>query len=191
MLIVNSYSMEVYNNMKAKDLTFIAIFTALIAVCSWISIPTTVPFTLQTLGIFLAVGLLGGKRGSIAVLVYILLGAIGLPVFAGFTSGIGQIIGSIGGYILGFLALALVMWAITHFFGDSMVVLAISMITGLIVCYAFGTAWYMVVYMKSTGSISLSTVLSWCVIPFIVPDLIKISAALLLIKRLKPHVQLD
>lgn len=69
---------------KTRDIVFIGIFAALIAICSWISIPTTVPFTLQTMGVFTAVGLLGGKRGSLAVLVYILLGLVGLPVFAGF-----------------------------------------------------------------------------------------------------------
>ena len=63
---------------KTRDIVFIGIFAALIAICSWISIPTTVPFTLQTMGVFTAVGLLGGKRGSLAVLVYILLGLVGL-----------------------------------------------------------------------------------------------------------------
>ena len=62
---------------KTRDIVFIGIFAALIAICSWISIPTTVPFTLQTMGVFTAVGLLGGKRGSLAVLVYILLGLVG------------------------------------------------------------------------------------------------------------------
>ena len=69
---------------KTYDLAYVAVFAVLIAICSWISIPMTVPFTLQTFGVFMAVGVLGGKRGSLAVLVYILLGAIGVPVFAGF-----------------------------------------------------------------------------------------------------------
>ena len=73
---------------KTRDIVFIGIFAALIAICSWISIPTTVPFTLQTMGVFTAVGLLGGKRGSLAVLVYILLGLVGLPVFAGFSGSV-------------------------------------------------------------------------------------------------------
>ena len=70
---------------KTLDMVYIALFAVLIAVCSWISIPTTVPFTLQTFGVFVTVGVLGGKRGSLAVLIYLLLGAIGVPVFAGFT----------------------------------------------------------------------------------------------------------
>ena len=69
----------------------------MITICSWISIPTLVPFTLQTFAVFLTVGLLGGKRGTMAVLVYVLLGAIGIPVFAEFTGGIGIILNNTGG----------------------------------------------------------------------------------------------
>ena len=65
---------------KTYDMVYIAVFAVLIAICSWISIPMTVPFTLQTFAVFLAVGVLGGKRGSLAVLIYILLGAVGIPV---------------------------------------------------------------------------------------------------------------
>ena len=98
------------NKLKTKDIVFIGIFAALMAICSWISIPTTVPFTLQTFAVFMAVGVLGGKRGTLSVLVYILLGAIGVPVFAGFAGGLGILTGSTGGYILGFLFSALIMW---------------------------------------------------------------------------------
>ena len=77
---------------KTYDMVYIAIFAVLMAICSWISIPMSVPFTLQTFGVFLAVGVLGGKRGTLAIVVYVLLGAIGIPVFAGFTGGIGIIL---------------------------------------------------------------------------------------------------
>ena len=69
---------------STRDLCFCAIGAALIAVCAWISIPADVPFTLQTFAIFTVCGLLGGKRGTVSVLVYLLLGAVGAPVFAGF-----------------------------------------------------------------------------------------------------------
>ena len=164
---------------KTRDIVFIGIFAALIAICSWISIPTTVPFTLQTMGVFTAVGLLGGKRGSLAVLVYILLGLVGLPVFAGFSGGVGVLFGTTGGYIIGFLASALLMW------GIGKIVLAISMVLGLVVCYAIGTLWFMAVYAKTSGAVGLGTVLGWCVIPFIIPDLIKIGIALLLTERFR------
>ena len=73
---------------KTRDIIYIGVFATIISICSWISIPASVPFTLQTLGVFTAVGLLGGKRGSFSVLVYILLGMIGVPVFSGFSGGI-------------------------------------------------------------------------------------------------------
>ena len=94
---------------RTRDVAYIAIFTALMAVCSWISIPTAIPFTLQTMAVFLAVGLLGGKRGTLAVTAYVLLGAVGAPVFANFSGGIGILLGQTGGYILGFIGSALVM----------------------------------------------------------------------------------
>ena len=144
---------------KTRDIVFIGIFAALIAICSWISIPTTVPFTLQTMGVFTAVGLLGGKRGSLAVLVYILLGLVGLPVFAGFSGGVGVLFGTTGGYIIGFLASALLMWGIETVCGRGKIVLAVSMVLGLVVCYAIGTLWFMVVYAKTSGAVGLGTVL--------------------------------
>ena len=67
---------------KTYDMAYIGIFTVLIAICSWISIPIEIPFTLQTFAIFLSVAILGGKRGTLSVIVYVLLGAIGVPVFA-------------------------------------------------------------------------------------------------------------
>ena len=78
------------------DLVMVALFAALIAVCAWVTVPGAVPFTLQTMGVFLAVGLLGGKRGTASVLVYILLGAVGMPVFSGFSGGVGRLLGPAG-----------------------------------------------------------------------------------------------
>lgn len=105
--------------MKTRDMALIAAFAAVITVCAWISVPAAVPFTLQTFAVFLAVGLLGGKRGTIAVAVYILLGAVGVPVFSGFNGGLGALLGITGGYILGFLAAAAVMWGLTSVLGGS------------------------------------------------------------------------
>ena len=161
----------------------------IIAVCSWISIPTTVPFTLQTFGVFMAVGLLGGKKGTISVLVYILLGAVGVPVFAGFSGGIGVLFGTTGGYIVGFLLSGLVYWAMTAAFGEKLPIMIIAMVIGLLVCYAFGTAWFMIVYAKNTEPIGLMTALGWCVFPFIIPDCIKIALAVVLTKQLKKYVK--
>ena len=173
---------------KTYDLVYIAVFAVVMAVCSWISIPAQVPFTLQTFGVFMAVGVLGGKRGSLAVLVYILLGAIGVPVFAGFSGGLGILLNNTGGYIIGFLFSALVMWAMESLWGKKPVIQILSMIVGLLVCYAMGTIWFMVVYTKTSGAVGLGTVLGWCVIPFILPDLVKIALAFVLSRRVRKFV---
>ena len=173
---------------KTYDLVYIAVFAVVMAVCSWISIPAQVPFTLQTFGVFMAVGVLGGKRGSLAVLVYILLGAIGVPVFAGFSGGLGILLNNTGGYIIGFLFSALVMWAMESLWGKKPVIQILSMVVGLVVCYAMGTIWFMVVYTKTSGAVGLGTVLGWCVIPFILPDLVKIALAFVLSRRVRKFV---
>lgn len=170
---------------KTYDMVYIGIFTVLIAICSWISIPAAVPFTLQTFGVFMAVEVLGGKRGTMAVLVYILMGAVGIPVFAGFQGGIGVIFNTTGGYIVGFLCSALIMWAAESLFGKKPLVRLLSMAAGLIACYVLGTIWFMVVYGRTTGAVGLMTVLGWCVIPFIIPDLVKIGLAYFISRKIR------
>jgi len=187
--IMSTAATAVKPKWTARDMAYVAIFAVTMAICSWISIPTTVPFTLQTFAVFLAVGVLGGRRGTFAVLVYILLGAVGLPVFAGFSGGIGILLGTTGGYIIGFLFSALLYWAMTKALGEKTPVMVAAMVLGLIVCYAFGTVWFMTVYARSSGAIGLGTALGWCVIPFIIPDLVKIALAVVLTRILKPHVK--
>lgn len=171
---------------KTYDMAYIAVFTVLIAICSWISIPTVIPFTLQTFAVFLAVEVLGGRRGTLAVTLYVLLGAIGVPVFAEFTGGLGIILRNTGGYIIGFILSALVMWLMETIFIKKLhvqhvlFVQAVSMVLGLLACYAAGTIWFMLVYMKDAGPVGLTTVLGWCVIPFMIPDAVKIALALML-----------
>lgn len=170
-------------------MVYIAFFAVLITICAWITIPTVVPFTMQTFAVFCTVGILGGKKGTLSILLYIILGAIGIPVFHGFTSGIGILLGSTGGYLLGFLLTGLIYWGMTKLFGNKTYVSAIAMLSGLIVCYAFGTLWFMLVYSQNNGAVGLATVLGWCIIPFVIPDLIKLVIALILVKRLSPFVQ--
>lgn len=173
---------------KIVAMVQIALFAAIIAICSWIQIPLTVPFTLQTFAVFCTLGILGGKNGTISVLLYIILGAVGVPVFAGFSGGVGILLGTTGGYIIGFLFTALLYWVITHFFGDKLPVMILAMALGLVVCYAFGTAWFMLVYARTTGAVGLMTALGWCVFPFILPDCVKIALAILLAKRIPKHL---
>lgn len=173
---------------KTYDMVYIAIFAVLMAVCSWISIPAAVPFTLQTFGVFMAVSMLGGKRGTLAIVIYIILGAVGIPVFSGFKGGVGALLGTTGGYIVGFLFSALIMWAFEKVPGKRSILLPVSMLLGLVACYAFGTVWFMFVYTKGGEAVSLATVLGWCVIPFIIPDFVKIALAYVLSRRLRGYI---
>ena len=139
---------------------------------------SAIPFTLQTFAVFLAVIVLGGKRGTMSVLVFVLLGAVGVPVFAGFTGGLYVILGNTGGYLIGFLLAGLLMWLMERLFGRKMWVQAVSILLGMITYYVFGTVWFMLVYMRTTGPVGVTAVLGWCVLPFVIPDIIKAALAL-------------
>ena len=172
------------------DLVYIALFAVIMAVCSWIAIPAGIPFTLQTFGVLITAGLLGARRGVAAVLIYLLLGAVGVPVFANFGAGPGVLLGPTGGYLVGFIFTALLSGWLIRFFTGKLAAIFFAMLAGLLVCYAFGTAWFMIVYAQKSGAIGLVAALAWCVAPFIIPDLLKIILAALLVKRLSPHMKL-
>lgn len=174
---------------KALDIAETALMTALITVCTWISVPAEVPFTLQTFAVFIAAGLLGMKKGTLSVVVYVLLGALGVPVFAGFKGGIGALAGVTGGYIIGFIIQAFITGFFVDKWGKKIYVMCIGMVLGLAACYAFGTAWFMIVYLKNTGPVGLAVVLSKCVIPFIIPDIIKGALSVIVIKTVSERIK--
>ncbi len=175
---------------RTVDLAYIALFSVLMAVCAWIAIPLAVSITLQTFAIFAALLTLGGRRGTYAVVVYLLLGAVGLPVFTGFQGGLGALLGPTGGYIIGFAATAPLYWLMTAKLGDSLPVSIAACVLGLSVCYAFGTLWFIKVYNAGAGSpIGLATALGWCVFPFIVPDLVKLALAVLVSRRVRKFIK--
>lgn len=168
---------------RIYKLVLVAMFAAIITICSWISIPTAVPFTLQTLGVFLAAGLLGWKYGLLSVVVYVLLGAVGAPVFANFSGGFSVLIGPTGGYIIGFIFTALAVGLIIKFFGTKLYVLISAMLLGLGLCYLFGTIWFMVVC-----KCSFAYALMMCVVPYLIFDGCKILLAAVLVNRLAKYV---
>ena len=175
--------------MKTRDMALCALFAALLAVCAWLVIPAgDVPFALQTFGVFAALGLLGGKRGTIAIAVYLLLGAVGAPVFAGFKGGIGALLGVTGGYLVSYLFMGLVIIGAEKWFGKGNLVFLIAGVVALIVCYAFGTAWFVVAYAKTAGPISWAAALAKCVLPFVLPDLAKLALAVLLRSRVGKYL---
>ena len=163
--------------MKTKDMAYIALMAVLISVCSWLSVPAAIPFTMQT-------------YGSIAVAVYIALGAVGLPVFSGFAGGIGKLMGPSGGYIFGFMLTALCYWLCERVLGKKLWVKTVSLVVGLALCYAFGTVWFVKVY-SAAKPISYASALGMCVFPFIVPDLVKMALAFLTERVIKKHVNIE
>lgn len=177
----------------ARDLALAALGAALIALCSWISLPsllpTGVPFTLQTLAVCLLSALFGWKLGLVTVGVYLLLGAVGLPVFAGFKAGLGALLGVTGGYLLGFLFASFFTGLAADRLGRSLPALLGGMVLGLLLCYAFGTAWFVLLYARNTGPISVGTALGWCVLPYLLPDGLKLVLAALLARRLYPLIR--
>ena len=176
------------SRIAVRQLVYIALMAVLIAACAWVTIPVgPVPFTLQTFGVFCALALLGGRDGTISVLVYLAIGALGVPVFSGFSGGIGKIVGPTGGYMLGFVAAGLIFWAGERLLGKTPAVRIASMIVGNLVCYAFGTAWFTVVAPSKPG---LAAALSLCVLPYVIPDLCKIGLAYAAAKLLRNRVRL-
>ncbi len=176
---------------RTKELAYIVMFSAIMAVCSWISIPGPVPFTLQTFAVFAACSMLGGRRGLVSIIVYILLGMVGVPVFAGFSGGIGILAGSTGGYIVGFVFIGLTMWLFEKLFGTKWWIKVIAMVLGLAICYAFGTMWFIKVYTQTKGAVSVKDALKWCVIPFIGIDLAKMALAVIIDMRVSKYMHLE
>ena len=172
--------------LKTRDVALVGLFAALTVICAWISIPLgPVPVTLQTFAVFLAAALLGSKRGTLAVGVYILLGVAGLPVFSGFKS----LNPLTFGYVLGFLPLGVLTAASRKLFGGRKLALPLGMLAGLIACYFIGTVWfYYVMHFRGT-EYGFGKILSLCVTPFILPDLVKLALAWVLSQKLVKYVK--
>lgn len=177
--------------MKKNNVTNIcmcALFGALTCIYAQIIIPIPpVPISFSTFSVMVAGGILGWKYGAISQTIYVLLGIVGVPVFAGFTGGAGAVFGKTGGYILGYIIGALVIGLISHKFKmlPYKVVLPISMVAGTAVIYTFGTAWFMVI----TGATLIQS-LMWCVIPFLIGDAVKIVLACILVYFLNKSLRI-
>ena len=167
--------------MKARNMSLCGIFSAVLCLCAWLSFPLAdLAITLQTFGIFLCLGILGGKRGTVAIFVYLLLGAVGLPVFSGFRGGFGALLGPSGGYLTGFLACGLIYWLLTSLFPKKQL---IAMLAGLFGCYAVGSIWYFQFYIAAGGSGSFSVIALQNLL-FLPADLLKLFLARYLSKRI-------
>lgn len=172
-------------NSKTISLIQIPLMTVIIILCSWICLPLPVPLTLQTFGIYSALLFLGGKRGLCSIALYIILGAAGLPVFAGFTAGLGHLVSPTGGYIWGFVLCAVFYLLAEKHANKTRLSQTLFLFIGTLVCYLTGTLWFCI----SVGTLSsLWYALILCVFPFLFPDYIKIRLAVFLAKKIKPII---
>lgn len=181
---------EVRQKQSVRHIAYIGLSAALIAVCTWIAVPmpSNISFTMQTFAVCAIAGLLGWRQALAAVVVYLLLGIVGLPVFSGFRSGAGVLLGATGGYLIGFLFMAPCIGFLTEHFGKRMPVLILSMLAGELLLYLFGTVWFVTVYTEGVG---FSGALMMCVVPYLLPDAAKIALAAVVVRRLEPYVKMN
>ena len=160
---------------RTKQMVLIALMTAVTCVLGPLSIPlpfSPVPISLTNFAIFLAIFILGMKNGTISFIIYLLLGAVGVPVFSSFRGGFQVLAGPTGGYLIGFIFLALIMGFALDHFDRKLVPTIIGMIIGMAVCYAFGTVW-----LAKLLSLSFKEGLMMGVIPDLPGDAAKIIIA--------------
>ena len=170
---------------KARNMVQCGLFAAVLTVCAWIAVPLGhIAVTLQTFGVFLTLGLLGGKRGSATIGVYLLLGLLGAPVFSGFRGGASALLGATGGYLFGFLGAGLVYWLVTALVRKP-IAQPLGMAAGLLLCYLIGSVWFSLVYLPGTDIWAAAVT---CVVPYVIPDLLKLALAWFLTRRLHRFV---
>ena len=175
-------------SLNTKNLTKTALSIGIITICAWITIPFAIPITLQTFGIFLMLRVIGGRNTLAAVICYILLGAVGMPVFSGFAGGIGYLAGPTGGFIIGFAA-TVILYMIFEKKATGALPSIIIMIVSQLLCYIVGTCGYLFLYAIAADiDTDIVGALMLCVIPFIIPDIIKIVCAYYLGEKLKKYI---
>ena len=166
---------------NVRKMVLSSLFASLCAVCSWISIPIPpVYITLQTLALLLTLGTLGGKWGSVSIALYLLLGVVGLPVFAGFRGGAGALLDATGGFLWGFLLAGLIYWLLERLGKFP------AMVCAMAVCYLCGCLWFQVY----AGGIGLWKAFLLCAVPYLLPDGIKLWIAYKISTRLAKHISL-
>lgn len=173
--------------MKTRDMVMCALLAAVICVLAPVSVPIgPVPISLATFAVMLAGAVLGAKWGTMSSLIYILLGCVGVPVFAGWTGGIDKVAGSTGGYIVGYLPLAFCTGLFVDLFAKKAgkvmlyVWLTVGMVIGNVILYVLGTAWFIQV-----SGATFSDALAWCVTPFLGGNFIKMAAVLIIAPQIR------
>lgn len=179
--------------MKSKltyNISLIAFFTTLLVISSWFTIPFVIPFTLQTLVIFILILVLDLKKSLLILLIYCLLGIIGIPVFSSFQSGLGVFLGPTGGFLIGFVPMIIVSNILLKIICNkrngnldnktNFIMSFLALFIGLLCCYTIATIWYGLVYDTTTSSLNIIIAI---ILPFILPDIIKIIIAIIIAKK--------
>ena len=162
---------------KTKSMTIISLMTAMICILGPITLAipiSPVPISLVTLAIYFAVYILGMKKGAISCLLYLLIGFVGLPVFSAFTGGVGKLLGPTGGYLIGYVFMAVICGFFIERWQSNRIMQMIGMMLGTLICYLFGTIW-----LSIQAGMSFYAALGTGVFPFILGDIVKIVAALI------------
>ena len=184
--------MEARTRSNVYTLAMTAVMAALIAAVSPFAIPVgPVSITLCTLALYFSPYILGWKGASAAALVYILLGMVGMPVFSKFQAGLGVLMSPTGGYILGYIPMTALTGLAIRVAPKNRIVQLLGMAGATGVLYAFGTAWYVLMYAADSGAVGVGAALMKCVVPFILPDAVKLTLALLLVKILPQHIKIE
>jgi len=169
------------NRISTRDMVFTALFAAVLCAIAPFSIPIgPIPLSFATLVIYLAAGALDWRYGTLAVILYVMLGAVGAPVFSNFEGGFHKVVGVTGGFIIGYIPCAIATGLISYIFRHKLWAYIIGMVTGTFLLYTCGTAWFML----QTGS-SLAVSLALCVTPFLPGDAIKIVIACVIVTQLR------
>ena len=177
--------------MSTRNAAYIAMMAVILCVCSWLTIPFTVPFTMQTFAVYCTLLLLGGRRGLLAIGLYILLGLVGLPVFSGFRGGPGHLLGLTGGYIIGFLFTGLgYLLMESKLRGLGFLPRIVLLALDLLPCYLVGTLWFTAVSRLHGSEIGFFGALGLCVVPYILPDLLKVVLAERICARVGKHLKI-
>ena len=170
---------------SSRTIAFTALLAAIIcAIAPWTVPIGPIPVSLATFGIYIASCVIDAKHGTVATIVYVVLGAIGVPVFAGFMGGFGRIVGPTGGFIIGYIPCAFVVGLVRDGLRGRAWSYPVAMVAGTIVLYALGTAWYVF-----QSGVDVAAALAACVLPFLPGDALKIAAASVLCVRLRPLVR--
>lgn len=182
-IMMNVQQAQTIRSTKTYAMSVTALMTAVTCILAPFSVPIgPVPISLTNLAIYFSLYILDWKKGTLSYLLYLLIGLAGLPVFSGFTGGIGKLAGPTGGYIIGFIPMAVIAGIVIDKFHQRWIQIA-GMIVGTVICYAFGTVWFCL-----QSGMEVYAALSVCVIPFIPGDLIKIAIAIMIAPEIRKRL---